>query len=87
MNKKEVAKIKPGTWIEIKWNDAPNSVALLIGRDGLGVSGDMSLECAHFDAKGKMSVHSRVVHSQVVRVIGQIQVPRHQQLRSSHEQG
>ena len=73
LTKKEVMKLKPGTWLEVKWLDDWNTVVLLLERPESG-PGDVSLRCYDPSSNG-YRVHSHVVHSQVVRVIGTVEVP------------
>lgn len=62
MNKKQRMAIKPLTWVQIRWNDAPDEVALVLHRDG-----------SEFDimVKGKKTwVTDSIELDQVVRVLG-----------------
>ena len=73
--KSEVLKLQPGTWVELKWADAPNSVALLLEKPQRG-RGDVSLTL--FDPSSKYApTGCRAVHAQVVRVLGALVVPDH----------
>jgi hypothetical protein len=72
MTKKEVMKLRPGTWIEVKWKDHPNTVALLIEKP-VYAPGDVSFKCIVFDEKG--SCFQYVGHDQVIRVLGKVEPP------------
>ncbi len=69
--KKQVAKIKPGTVIELCWKDAPNSLALLLGRMDPG-KGEISLHVLHQDT---LAPDCHATNEQVVRVIGPMTWP------------
>lgn len=69
--KKVVMRLKPGTWIEVKWLDTVNTVMLLLEKPE-DRAGDVSLRC--YDPHTQ-DVHSHAVHSQVVRVRGAVVVP------------
>jgi hypothetical protein len=69
--KKEVLKLKAGTWIELRYRDAPNSAVLLLEKP-TSSAGDASLKVFYPDT-GRCDEHP--VHSQVVRVLGPLQVP------------
>lgn len=71
LRKSEVMKLKPGTWIEVKWKDAPNSAALLLSKPE-HETGDVELRCFYPNSNGRdWSADT----SQVIRVIGPVQIP------------
>jgi len=69
--KSEVMKIKPGTWIELKWMDSPNNVVLLLEKPDR-CTGDVSLFTMN---PSTLSADHHAIHSQVVSVVGPWQVP------------
>lgn len=74
LTKKEVAKIRPGTWIEVKYLDVANTAVLVLDRMERG-PGEQSLRVydpSSLDGFGH--VHSHVVNTQVVRVLGEVEV-------------
>lgn len=74
--KKEVLKLKAGTWIELWWEgEEAYSVALLIEKPA-DHRGDVSLRCLHFDDAGKVVQYGSPVHSQVVRALGELVLPK-----------
>jgi hypothetical protein len=77
LTKREVLKLKAGTWIEVSWADSPNSVGLLLERPEKE-PGDVSLRVFWPDTESdayNSSVNSSAVHSQVVRALGTVEVP------------
>lgn len=75
MNKKDVCKLKAGTCVELLWNDAPPSVAMLLEKPR-EVTGDVSLLCFHVgDREIPGYMNRRPVHTQVSRVLGEITFP------------
>ena len=74
MNKKDVLKLKPGTWLEILWADSPSSVAMLLEKPR-NERGDVSLHCFYPESQ---TVDSHAVHSQIVRVLGNVAIPEPQ---------
>ncbi len=75
LTKKEVLKLRPGTWIELWWRDNINTMALLLERPD-DHRGDVSLRCLHFNSDGEVVRHGSPTHSQVVRTHGGLLVPR-----------
>jgi hypothetical protein len=71
MTKAEVLKLKPGTWIELKWMDGPNAPALLLEKPE-NERGDVSLHC-YYPERGRHDNHP--VHTQVIRVNSPLVVP------------
>lgn len=63
MNKKDLSKVKPGTWIEVWWNDNPNTTVLLLGKVDPKLKGDISLLCFDPDCD---EVNRHITHTQVV---------------------
>lgn len=76
MTKKEVMGLNAGTWIELWWRDAPNTVSLLLDRPEPGL-GEISLHCLHFseDASITPTRDRHAVNTQVVCVVGRLQSP------------
>lgn len=73
MNKATVLKLKPGTWLQISWVDAPNSVGLLLAKPERE-RGDVSLRV--FDPAGeRYETVLYIVHEQVVANLGMVLVP------------
>jgi len=70
MNKREVCKLKPMTFIELEWDDSPNSVVLLLEKPEPRL-GDVLLHCMYDD--GTISRHA--THTQVVSILGKLQFP------------
>lgn len=76
LTKAAVLAIKPGSLIEIKWHDSPNTVGILLEKP-TRESGDVSLHVWYPDdpATGSMSnVNTHAVHSQVVALHGKLEV-------------
>lgn len=71
MTKAEIYKLTPGTFLEVRWNDASNSVVLLLEKPERQ-RGDVSLKCLH-QTTGLVDTH--IVHGQVVAVCGQMAWP------------
>lgn len=69
--KAEVAKLQPGTWIEVKWLDGPNE-ALLLTRRMERAPGEITL---NYYIPGTRSLGWHATNRQVVRVLGPLQVP------------
>ena len=69
LTKKEAMKIKPGTWIELKWTDSENTVVLLLERPE-NCLGDVGL-CYYDPHIEQVSRHA--VHSQIVGVRGRLE--------------
>ena len=70
MKKKELCKLKPLTWIEIKWNDSENTAGLLL-ETPTRCKGDMPMSVYH----PATSENRSVTHKQIARVIGVADVP------------
>lgn len=71
LTKKEVAKIKAGTWIEVWWDGSPNTAVLLL-EEMDNRAGEVSLKC-YDPTEGY--VHHSATNRQVVAVLGNLQVP------------
>jgi hypothetical protein len=72
IHKLQALKLLPGTWIELKWVDSPNSVALLtqkLERE----TGDVNLHCFFPDDKENCFYANS---SQIVRIIGPVVIPK-----------
>lgn len=76
--KKEVLRLKPGTFIEVKWSDAPNTVVMLLERPENN-PGPVCLRV--FDTTNSVltkslgMMHYHIDSDQVVAVRGMIEVP------------
>ena len=70
--KARLAKCKPGTWLHVRWNDAPDSVVLLLDRMRRE-KGEQSLRCLD-PVRG--DVNYKVVNTQVVEIVGPLHVPK-----------
>lgn len=64
--KATVMKLKPGTWVRLKWMDGPDTVELLIEKPRSG-AGDVSLRTWQ-PHTSECSSHAG--HSQVVETLG-----------------
>ena len=71
MTKKDIYKLTPGTWLEIRWDDGPPEAALLLAKPQPG-RGDVSLQL-YFPRVPEANWHA--VHSQVTRVLGPLVLP------------
>lgn len=64
--KKQLSKlVVPGVWVELKWDDAPNSVELVVERPDWKQAGDVDIT-TFCPARG--SVWSHPTHHQIVAV-------------------
>lgn len=75
LTKNEVSKIRPGTWIEVKYLDVPNIAVLVLERMERGPGEQSLLVYDPSDLSDFGHVHSRVVNTQVVRVLDRVEVP------------
>lgn len=71
MDKKQVCKLQPGTLLEILWADTDPTTAMLLEKPRRE-NGDVSLRLYHFESQ---TVDSHAVHSQVLKVLGNVAVP------------
>lgn len=69
--KAEVLKLKPGTFIRLKWLDASDEIALLLEKPERE-KGDVSLKCFY---PHRSTTDSHAVHSQVMENLGSLKVP------------
>lgn len=67
LTKREVARLTPGTFIQLKWMDTPDTAALLLEKMDRAEHGEVSLHV--FDGK---EVSHHPVYNQVVAVLGHI---------------
>lgn len=67
LTKREVARLTPGTLIQLKWMDGPDTVGLLLEKIDKSKRGEVSLHV--FDGKGS---NHHPVHNQIVAVLGHI---------------
>lgn len=65
--KKEVMKLKPGTFVRIMWKDAPDEVVMLIEKPTFEV-GEISLRYIHSDGR----CDSHATNEQVVEVLSHL---------------
>lgn len=74
--KKVVLTLKPGTWLELKWDDSPNTRGLLLGNltelSPKERKGDVSL-LVYYPHSG--DTNSNAVHTQVVGILGMLSIP------------
>ena len=84
LTKKEVYKLKPGSWLIVKWIDAPNSLHMLLAKP-IPEPGDVSLFVWNpVVPKGFHRTFSqtrtfnqtRIVHDQVVGVHSVVEEPK-----------
>lgn len=73
LTKKEIYRLQPGTWIELRWLDGPNTVALLEERVTPG-RGDRTLLTLDVENGMLVSGRSHATHDQIVDTHGQINV-------------
>lgn len=74
LSKKELArKVTVGTWIGVYWEDAAPTVELVIEKPDWREPGDVCIET--FVPHGQRDPGAGVVHSQIVKVFGQVSVP------------
>ena len=66
LTKKEVLKLKPGTIIELAWDDSNPTLALLIEKTENEKGRDISLHCLHYSS---LQTDRHAVSSQVIRVV------------------
>jgi hypothetical protein len=71
MTKKEFLKLQPGTWLEIRWLDGPNSVVLLLEKPKRN-AGDITFTCW---SPTPTIQGTTLESSQVIRVQGKVKVP------------
>lgn len=69
--KAAVMKLKPGTWVRLKWMDGPDTVELLIQKPRSG-RGDVSISTFQ-PHTGECSSHA--VHGQVIENLGMAEPP------------
>lgn len=76
MTKKEAYKLKPGTVVEVKWIDEPNSRVMVLEKPG-HETGDLRISCFPEEAMwGKERYFvTYIYHDQIVRVVGTISWP------------
>ena len=73
VTKKQALKLKPGTWLEVRWNDAPNEIGLLL-EIVPNTRGEVDLRMFWANRKRDV-VDKHAMHTQITRVIGPVQVP------------
>lgn len=69
--KKELGKIKPGTFITLKWNDAPLETVMLLEKIDVKQKGDISLR--YFS--DLRHINSFATHKQIVGVMNEVVFP------------
>jgi hypothetical protein len=78
MNKRDICKLKAGTFVELCWDDAPNNVGMLLDKPRME-KGDISLHIMYSpdepisELLGNINYHA--IHTQVVRTRGHITFP------------
>lgn len=70
--KKEIYKLKPGTWVELRYKDAPNEPGLLLKRVEQ-YPGDSAVYVLSMNRSVPMPTW--LLHKHIVRSLGPIQVP------------
>lgn len=77
LTKREIQRLKAGTWIVLKWSDHPNSVALITAAPFDSVNPDMLVPCMcinpHNPKRGLDSCN--VPRDRVVGVLGSLEFP------------
>lgn len=73
LSKKVIYKLKPGTWVELRWVDSPNSVCLLVHKVEQS-KGDCTLYTQEVVNGHLMPCNTHAVHDQIVAVHGQLEV-------------
>lgn len=68
--KKEALKLKPGTFVQLKWLDGPDTVVMLVERLE-NKKGDISLDYLE-QGRGR---DTHAIHTQIVAVLGQAEWP------------
>ena len=72
VSKKTLMKQTYPLWVEIKWADAEPEVCLILEKPDLTGKGDVDL---HTYQSRTCSINNHAVHTQVLKIIGPLQVP------------
>jgi hypothetical protein len=70
---KQAAKLKPGTWLQISWNDSKDTLALLIEHEIKG--GEPTLSC-YYPKRTFNKVNEYATYTQVVAILGKLKMPK-----------
>lgn len=73
MNKKDVLKLKPGTFVEVLWLDSPPEVGMLVERTK-DRPGDVAVKM-FYPNRSACHVDSHAVHTQINCVLDRISIP------------
>ena len=65
MDKKQVCKLKPGTFVEILWTDSKPTVGMILKKP-VREKGDVAITLLHCDS---LEVDSHAVHTQITKVL------------------
>jgi hypothetical protein len=67
-----------GQWVVIRWNDAPDEVVLVVAIDQYKKTykGERSMRVHTYHAERRTMLSRSVEHTQVVRIIGVIELPK-----------
>jgi hypothetical protein len=73
--KKELKRLlRPGTWVQVRWDDAPDSVELVIAKpDWAGQTGDVDVDTISFGRDFLVKINTPY-HGQIVHVFEGVKV-------------
>lgn len=71
--KNVLARIKPGTWITLQWDDASNQSVLLLEKINRSERGDISI--SYFDPDSGKIERSFATHKQIIGIGRTIETP------------
>ena len=71
MDKKQVCKLRPGTFVEVLWADSRPTVGMILKKP-VRENGDVSVTLLHCDT---LDVDSHAVHTQITKVLGKAEFP------------
>ena len=78
LTKKEIYKLKPGSWLIVKWLDAPNSLHMLLAKP-VPEQGDVSLSVWNPvvpQGSHRTLNQTRITHNQVIGVHSVTEEPK-----------
>lgn len=78
LTKKEIYKLKPGSWLIVKWLDAPNSLHMLLAKP-IPEKGDVSLSVWNPvvpQGSHRTLNQTRITHNQVIGVHSVTEEPK-----------
>ena len=78
LTKKEIYKLKPGSWLIVKWLDAPNSLHMLLAKP-IPEKGDVSLSVWNPvvpPGSHRTLNQTRITHNQVIGVHSVTEEPK-----------